>query len=94
MDKKPQVHELREVIKTTQSIWEELAYALYFDRCEVAAIGRNNHTVMEKCRAMLGKWLDGTGKRKPRTWRILLEALREIDHTELAKEVVSTLSNR
>ena len=67
-----------------------LAYALKFD---VAAIGQDSTSVKERCTNMLGKWLDGQGKREPRTWCTLLEALKDIGQIELVKEF-STLTNK
>ena len=87
LDKKPHVYELSEVIKRTAANWSELAYALKFDNHDVDTIGRDNPTVKDGCTVMLGKWLDGQGKREPRTWCTLLEALKDIDLTELADEL-------
>ena len=58
--------------------------ALKFD---VAAIGQDSTSVKERCTNMLGKWLDGQGKREPRTWCTLLEALKDIGQIELVKEL-------
>ena len=75
------------MIKRTAANWSELAYALKFDNHDVETIGRNNRNVKDGCTVMLGNWLDGQGERGPRTWRTLLEALRDIDLTELADEL-------
>ena len=77
--------------KETQGEWKQLAERLYFENYEVTAIQQNNSSVMDMCRDMLGKWLEGHGKREPRTWHTLLLALREMDKTELADKLAAEL---
>ena len=69
-------------------IWKQLAIdGLHFECHDVKAVELDNHTAMDRCRDMLGKWLAGHGERGPRTWSTLLQALMEIGQTELAKEL-------
>ena len=75
------------MVTRTQVYWEELAYTLNFENYEVAAIERNNSTIMDRCRDMLRKWLEGQGSRAPRTWSTLLQALRDIEQTKFAEEL-------
>ena len=79
------------VVRETQAVWEELAYALHFDTAIVDAIKRDAHNVEEACTDVLSRWLDGEGERGPRNWSTLLDALKDIGKTELAKEIGSNL---
>ena len=88
---KPEIWKLSKVIERTQDKWKELAEHLHFENSQVNAIQLNNSTVKDMCRDMLGKWLEGKGKRESRTWNTLLLALREMNLTELADEVAAEL---
>ena len=80
------------MIDTIAPKWQDLAYALRFDSATVQAIKVDlRHSVKEACRDVLGKWLDGGGQRGPRTWHTLIDALNEIENTELAKDLLATL---
>ena len=79
------------MVRKTQGVWKQLATRLHFETHEVKAIEKDNTTVMQMCREMLGKWLEGQGQRKPRTWATLIEALREMDLEVLANELDAEL---
>ena len=80
------------MIGTIAPKWQDLAYALCFDPATVREIKVDlRHSVKEACTDMLEKWLAGGGKRGPRTWRTLIDALNEIENTELAKDLVAAL---
>ena len=80
------------MIGTIAPKWPDLAYALHFDSATVQAIKVDiKHSVKEACTDMLVKWLDGGGERGPRTWHTLIDALNEIENTELAKDLVAAL---
>ena len=45
-------------------------------------------TPEDRCRMAFRKWLNGRGKEGgPVTWEMLVEALRDADHSELASKV-------
>ena len=94
---KPKIFELKftenKVVEKVKADWEELAYALYFEHDTVKAIEKDTHSgdVNKACTSVLSKWLDGEGKRGPRTWATLLEALTDMGKTELAKEIGQNL---
>ena len=75
------------MITQSQGEWKDLAQHLHFENFEVGAIESNNKGVRDMCGDMLGKWLEGQGKRGPRTWDILLQALSEMGKTELVKDL-------
>ena len=72
--------------------WQELAYALHFESYEVHAIKASAFSNRQACIDMLTRWLDGQGARGPRTWRTLIEALRDIEKCLLACELAAALS--
>ena len=79
------------VVGEVKADWKILAYALGFSYSEVKAIDMDARNVKGACSDMLGMWLEGQGKREPRNWATLLEALKDIGHSELANEVYSKL---
>ena len=55
-------------------------YDHHFDNDDVTAIESDSSAVIGRCTDMLKKWLEGHGRREPRTWSTLLggEAATEI----------------
>ena len=67
--------------------WEELALALHFDGEVLRAVERSQHFQVEAaCRTILQRWLDGEGL-QPVTWETLVEALVDIEHGALARDL-------
>ena len=90
VEMKPKIFDLKfkyKVVEKVQADWADLAYALRFKTSTVKMIRRDACDVNEACTDMLSKWLDGHGERGPRTWATLLEALADIEQTELAMEI-------
>ena len=76
------------VVPTVQAKWEELAFSLEFEYHMVQTIQRNHaQDVKAACIDVLGRWLAGEGDREPRTWGTLLEVLKDIGNSELAKDI-------
>ena len=75
------------MVEKVSANWEELALALHFDGEVIRAVERNQHFQVEACcRTILQRWLDGEGL-QPVTWETLLEALVDIEHDTLARDL-------
>ena len=91
---KPELFELKfkyKVVEQVQADWDDLAYALRFQSATVKAIKKDADDVKERCTDVLSRWLAGEGERGPRTWATLLEALKDMGKTELAREIGQNL---
>ena len=90
VEMKPEIYDLKfkhKVVEKVQADWADLAYALQFETSTVKAIKKDADDVNEACIDMLSRWLNGQGERGPRTWATLLEALVDMEQTELAEEI-------
>ena len=69
------------------SRWDKIALRLHFSGHDISRIERDHKdSVVRACRTMFSEWLEGKG-RQPITWNTLIKALKEADHSELAREV-------
>ena len=67
--------------------WMNVALALHFSGNMVDSIERDaSHEVKPACRIMFQKWLAGEGRR-PASWRVLIQALKDASLGELAREL-------
>ena len=74
--------------------WKQFAMRLHFEYNDIRRIEKDNHfQQVDACLSVVGEWLSGEGRR-PVTWRTLISVLNEIECSELAKDVVSTLETR
>lgn len=75
--------------------WEKLATRLNLEGNDIRRIDRDTRLQsINACRNVLIEWLDGKDcVRKPITWETLIEALKEADLSELAKDVQEILLN-
>ena len=75
------------VISKAAHKWKQLATRLHFDFCDIECIDRDCplHQV-DACRQVVGEWLSGKG-RKPTSWSTVIEALNEIELSELAEDL-------
>ena len=72
--------------------WEDLGLALHFDGAALDTIQRDSHCSKEACRLMLQRWMNGEGSRRgPVCWDVLLEALKDAEFGELARELTEAL---
>ena len=71
---------IRMVIPKVSSEWEDLAYALQYKVPTVKCI-RNDHSGDSKtcCRTLFEDWLSTDNGAKPKTWKTLLDKLREVE---------------
>ena len=82
-----------QIIHQVAGKWDDIAIAMDFDPegHTQTAINRDFSTVQEKCRETFKKWLQGHGSRKPATWEILVEILRDCDFENLATDIETSL---
>ena len=75
------------VVEKVSADWEEVALALHFDHEVIRAVKQSEHfKVKAACRSILQRWLDGEGL-QPVTWETLVEALVDIEHGTLARDL-------
>ena len=75
------------VVEKVSADWEELALALRFDHEIIRAVKQSEHfQVKAACRRILQRWLDWEGL-QPVTWETLVEALVDIEHGTLARDL-------
>ena len=71
--------------------WERFATRLHFGFSDIKRIQKDCHyQQVEACQQVVGEWLSGKG-RKPTSWSTVVEALNEIELSELAKDLTSVL---
>ena len=98
--RKPKFHELDriehqgkvvQVIHSVAHKWEQFAMRLHFEFCDIKRIEKRCHLEpVEACQHIAWEWLQGKG-REPKTWMTVVEALNEIDLSELAKDLTAVL---
>ena len=81
------------IIKLVAPQWKELGDLLEFDpegrTLELIEANNQQKGHVECCREMFVYWLRGKGREA--TWEVLIELLDDIDQSELAKKVETTL---
>ena len=81
------------IINNAAYRWEILATRLNLEGNDIKRIDRDTHLQsVNACRNVLIEWLGGKDRvRKPITWETLIEALKEANLSELAKDVQEIL---
>ena len=94
-DQEPRLKELQKyVIPHVGPKWEDLGIELELDDDDqlLDEIKRDRRGDEEKCCLdVVRKWLQGAGPVEPRTWRKLLECLREIDATDAINSIEANI---
>lgn len=79
------------IVNQVAAKWRTLALVgLKLDHSVVEMIACDNTRVQDRCTEVFSKWLNGEGC-KPVSWETLVEALKDIEKSELASEVESAL---
>ena len=96
VDDIPKLHELEHFEQCSLIItnidrvapkWKTVTLHLHFDNHRIEIIEIDcHHQSVPACRTMFTRWLEGCG-RKPKTWRILIIALKEAKLSTLAEEL-------
>ena len=101
LDSMPELHELDlvqrnditiRVINVVAPKWKRAAIRLQFKGHVIETIRHDSHFQAEPaCQSMFSKWLEGVG-REPRTWRTVVEVLKEIGLRVAANELHKALT--
>ena len=102
LDKPPKLHELDriegngKIVKVLEGVgnkWDRIATRLYFEQNMISQIWTDSQSNTGRaCRSVFCEWLDGKeGLRTPRTWRTLINILKESDLGQLADDVKEVL---
>ena len=84
------------VLEGAASNWERVAIRLYFEGNMISQIWtENQNDQLHACPSAFTQWLDGNDRlRVPRTWKTVIEALKEAGLGQLADDLTDVLQGR
>ena len=94
-DSEPEMGDLNKiVIPRIQAEWENVAFALRYKIAMVKTIREKHREDPKKCcSGFLQDWLTSKNGNSPKTWRTLLNALKEVDElTSAVQEIEEELN--
>ena len=79
---------IKVVIPKVKAEWEELAYCMTYEIGEVNAFKRDSRNVQECCRKLLEDWLSTDHGPVPKTYKTLLNRIKEVQALNTASEKI------
>ena len=76
------------VVPRIHAEWKNFAYALRYKIAAVKGIKANNESSKECCRELFEDWLSTDHGDGPKTWKTLVEKLKEVDELAAATDEI------
>ena len=74
------------VVPEVKAHWEDLAYSMGYEIADVKGIDRDGRNVGDRCTRLFEDWLESPRGCTPKTWKKLIERIRDVDELYAAAE--------
>ena len=78
------------VIPKIKAEWENVAYSMQYDIDDVNGIEKDSSNLAEMCQKLFKNWLASPKGITPKTWRTLLQCIRDVDDLVVAAKDIDT----
>ena len=78
------------VIPKVKAEWTYVAYSMKFDIEDVVGIEKDSSDSAKSCEKIFKNWLSTSKGIIPKTWRTLLDCIRDVDELTAAAETIDT----
>ncbi|XP_065910284.1 uncharacterized protein [Dysidea avara] len=79
-DRRPEMWDLiKVVVPKIRPYWKDVAYSMGYDPHAIKAIQLESYDLKDSCRKLFENWLSTSHGPNPKTWKTLLEKIRDVD---------------
>lgn len=81
------------VIPKIKHVWKYVAYSMQYNVSDVKGIEKDSSDSAESCLKLFENWLDTTNGATPKSWRTLVQCIKDVDELAAAAERIITELN-